>query len=46
MKQILKKDLLNLITESNMEMDELAYKAKGTQDSGGRIRIRSHFQRR
>jgi len=38
MKQILKKDLLNLITESNVEMGELAYKAKGTQDSGGRIR--------
>ena len=38
MKQILKKDLLNLIAESNVEMGELAYKAKGTQDSGGRIR--------
>ena len=38
MKEILKKDLLNLITESNIEMDELAYKPKGTQDSAGRIR--------
>lgn len=38
MKEILKKDLLKLIIESNIEMDELAYKAKGTQDSGGRIR--------
>lgn len=38
MKEILKKDLLNLIAESNMEMDELAYKPKGTQDNAGRIR--------
>jgi hypothetical protein len=38
MKQILKKDLLNLITESHAEMGEMAYKPKGTQDSGGRIR--------
>ncbi len=38
MKQILKKDLLNLIIESNEEMGEMAYKPKGTQDSGGRIR--------
>lgn len=38
MKQILKKDLLNLIAESNAEMGEMAYKPKGTQDSGGRIR--------
>jgi hypothetical protein len=38
MKEILKKDLLNLIIESHAEMGEMAYKPKGTQDDGGRIR--------
>jgi hypothetical protein len=38
MKEILKKDLIKVISEQQAEMDELAYKPKGTQDSAGRIR--------
>ena len=38
MKEILKKDLIKVISEQQTEVDELAYKPKGTQDSAGRIR--------
>lgn len=38
MKEILKKDLIKVISEQQSEMDELAYKPKGTQDDAGRIR--------
>ena len=38
MKEILKKDLIKMISEQQSEMDELAYKPKGTQDDAGRIR--------
>lgn len=38
MKEILKKDLIKVISEQQTEVDELAYKPKGTQDDGGRIR--------
>ena len=38
MKEILKKHLIKVISEQQSEMDELAYKPKGTQDDAGRIR--------
>ena len=38
MKEILKKNLIKVLLEQESEMDELAYKPKGTQDSAGRIR--------
>ena len=38
MKEILKKDLIKIISEQQSEMDELAYNSKGIQDDAGRIR--------
>ena len=38
MKEILKKDLIKVISEQQSEMDELAYNPLGTQDDAGRIR--------
>lgn len=38
MKEILKKNLIKVLLEQESEMDEMAYKPKGTQDDAGRIR--------